>query len=477
MTSEMTNDMANENEIYDDMDKLYYEAFRATYDEVQKPMTEEKFKKLFFEYSHSDTSNLSHLKISKIDFFVYETKEKIKNVSKEVYVLKKSFIMPMEDLFNYISNFCLRYIKNKYNIKIAKFYEDLCENFINSYNLKSEMPELTAYKFSSPEHSIFIKFDMFMEDIKIKYIRETEYDEFGNENYTYEGYIADIYNYDLVIASFFKFLKNYPENFRVKVENFFNFDVLFVDDANLPDKDYIEGMNKLSDELYSILSEKKGEYFPLKELSLDLTISSKSTIKPVTTHILKSIVTGSPFFFSFDEEGSKVRVLNDDEVIHKIETYFKNNQKGFSEFPETIESPGLIAVTFIGSNFPFKEAAEYVKTRPVIFIGNVPADSRLEDYISFSDEDLNNPGIPDIKYLKIFDLKDTVKTWIENNCVISFLPYDRDKIEFFSGRIKILFPKLMEKLSPILNLSNNPFNPFEYTLSQKINDFIKVSKG
>lgn len=390
-----------------EQEKLY-QKFLNHFNKLQRPLFEDEFE----EYKE-------------IKDFISEIKLIL---SYHPYTNYYTLYLPDENLYYILNKICQVILKKNDEIKINEFYYLVVEGFLSYYNLY----ELIGRIIYQHKNTLYIQF-------------------FGVE---FSWKFA-------VIDQFTDFLIENRDKYRITKK----------------DKDiFVESIIRFSEKNQKIFLNSILEVFrdihtktiQFNELILELELILKE-LKPINYYVIETVIKNNPLYFNFDEQSKIVNILSDEEIIEKIQEYFKNNQKLVNEFGGVIEESGFIALTFIGKNFPFSEAAEYVKTRPIIFVDSILDKTDLETYISFSNEDLINPEVPDTKYLKIFNLEDDVKNWIVENCYISFLPYDRD-------RVKLLFPKLVEKLSPVLNLSSSANNLFEYTLKQKINEYLS-SKG
>lgn len=175
--------------------------------------------------------------------------------------------------------------------------------------------------------------------------------------------------------------------------------------------------------------------------------------------------------------------------IESVINHLNRNAKPFSKIEYFAKQPGIYAIFFYGDKFPLEEAVEYLKIRPIIYIGKTESSSYERDFKqhftsgqtgrstlrrSFGallKEQLNLKPIPrnisensDRRYRNYkFDSEGEIRLtdWMKSNLGLSFYPMERD-IE----QIKTLEKELINKLVPVLNLKDNYGNIF-YSLVEK----------
>lgn len=204
----------------------------------------------------------------------------------------------------------------------------------------------------------------------------------------------------------------------------------------------------------------KGKSITLKELTYSVNRVKLDTLtpKPFNEELIKEIILQNSGRLMYDISKDTISLSDD---LEFMTNYFKENRYNFNEFNFAENSSGLLAYIFIGKEFPLKEAEEYVKTRPVIFIDEIHYTN--VNRINFSNESTL------IEYLKaVMDTSndEEIKKWLSENIALSY--YEESKAE-----IKKIAPKIIEKFSPIFNLDNNPGNLFQYTLKSKLEEYYK----
>lgn len=187
--------------------------------------------------------------------------------------------------------------------------------------------------------------------------------------------------------------------------------------------------------------------------------------KPFSMELVEEIISEDQDRFEIDKSNGLVKLVDDLDYISKV---LIKNQYLLKEFNTNYQSSGFLALIFVGKDFPLKEASDYVATRPIIYlksVNNLSIEfSKLPDDEGFLINEF-------IEYLRaILPDQIIIKDWIKENLTFSFLKYDKDEI-------KKLHNPLIEKLSPILNVNNNPGNLFQYTLKSKLEEYyIKFPK-
>lgn len=207
-----------------------------------------------------------------------------------------------------------------------------------------------------------------------------------------------------------------------------------------------------------VLRDMKGESISLKELTYSVNRIKLDifTPKPFNEELIKEIILQNSGRLVYDISKDKITLSED---LEYITNYFKENRYNFNEFNFAENSSGLLAYIFVGKEFPLKEAEEYVKTRPIIFIDEI-------HYTNVNRINISNESTLR-EYLKaVMDISDDeeIKKWLSENIALSY--YEESKAE-----IKKIAPKIIEKFSPIFNLDKNPGNLFQYTLKSKLEEY------
>jgi len=194
--------------------------------------------------------------------------------------------------------------------------------------------------------------------------------------------------------------------------------------------------------------------FRINRLPIDAGIP-----KPFNNNLLEKIILDDSDRFKYDRSTGLVELIDD---LTYLVSVINKNQFLMKEFNFNLQKAGFLAFTFIGKIFPLKEAIDYVSTRPIIFINTVKNLSNEFSSIIKEDNLFLNEFI---EYLTaILQNNTSVNDWINENLTVSFTEFDGDLIS------KLRNP-LISKLSPILNISNNPGNLFQYTLKAKLEEY------
>lgn len=260
-------------------------------------------------------------------------------------------------------------------------------------------------------------------------------------------------------------IRQFPLVFRVDPESEL---VTYTPPANL--KDTVikimlsEGSNELTPEIPI-------DYYYIESVVLLQHLNTsqlyfKEFQSPVTQKdLLVLIKKNSSIFFNgayelLNAEPGEFFIYKD--IAHLIEILKRNESN-----PESSASFGnkLIAVKFIGENFPLAEAEDFVKRRPYIWINmfEYSQDKKDETPSVITLSSLAGSELDEL-LMAILPESTEVERWKNENLVISIIeesdiPYDLDEA------IKRLF----EKLKPVLNLDNES-NFFNFTLSAKLEE-------
>ena len=208
--------------------------------------------------------------------------------------------------------------------------------------------------------------------------------------------------------------------------------------------------------MIKVLRDTKGKSLSLKDLTFAVNRIKLETLtpKPFNEELIKQIVIQNSGRLVYDISKDAI-TLSDD--LEYITNYFKENRQHFNEFNFPQNTSGFLAWVFIGNDFPMKEAIEYVKTRPIIFIDEILDRTSKNILVNYKL----------IEYLKaVMDTSDDeeIKTWLSENVILSYYEEGIDQV-------KLLSPKIIEKFSPIFNTNKNPGNLFQYTLESKLEEY------
>lgn len=225
---------------------------------------------------------------------------------------------------------------------------------------------------------------------------------------------------------------------------------------------------------YSILynfRKSKRESLELKNLDFRINRSpvELDIPKPVLMDYVISQLEKSSDIYSFDKETEKVFLKND---LERIKKNLQSNSLKFLKFNNFVQmyslgGSGILSLSYTGQNFPLTEASEYVKLRNIIFI------TRTYSLYNNFQKLFDFNKINDSKFLLILSAiigEENLENWVTENIKISFHeeyfePTDKELID--------LEKRIIEDISPLLNLEGNPGNLFRITLEDKLNAYLE----
>ena len=188
-----------------------------------------------------------------------------------------------------------------------------------------------------------------------------------------------------------------------------------------------------------------------------------------------------------------------DSEISKIVNQLNQEAQPFLQIKNFSQKPGLYAIYFYGEQFPIKEAAEYIKIRPIIYLGKTETSSlnrNLKQHFQSGQTgrstlrrslgallrvQLNLQPIPrghfddsEMKFRNYkfdADSENRLTDWMKKNLGLSFYPVQNDL-----SQIRYLEKKIISKIVPVLNLSDNFSNIFYKQVEDARNTCVKLAK-
>lgn len=185
--------------------------------------------------------------------------------------------------------------------------------------------------------------------------------------------------------------------------------------------------------------------------------------------------------------------------IDVVLNYLKKKVRPFLQIENFSFQPGIYAVFFFGTQFPLKEATEYIKIRPIIYLGKTETSSHdrdLKQHFTSGQtgrstlrrslgallrEKLNLRPVPrnisensERRFMNYkFDPDGEIKLteWMRINLGLSFYPIENDM-----SRIRFLEKELIQKIVPVLNLRDNYHNIFYSLVENARNTCITLAK-
>ncbi len=298
-------------------------------------------------------------------------------------------------------------------------------------------------------------------------VTETIIDELGKQVVNYYGLKDPLgESFDLTSdaglgeeknATLLKFLNKHNNNFYVRQgEDWLLGKKNLVGLVEWKDKVLDRDMKIIRNVIIKVLRDMKEKNLSLKDLTYSVNRIKLDTLipKPFNEELIKEIVIQNSGRLVYDISKDAIALPDD---LEYITNYFKENRQHFNEFIFPQDTSGLLAWIFTGSDFPMKEAIEYVKTRPIIFMDEIL--HRTSNSLLINDEFR--------EYLKaVMDTSDNeeIEIWLSENVTLSY--YEESLSE-----IKKLYPKIIEKFSPVFNVNKNPGNLFQYTLKSKYEEY------
>lgn len=303
---------------------------------------------------------------------------------------------------------------------------------------------------------------------------ETMIDELGRQVVNYYGLLDPLgTSFDITSdaglgdekeAKLLSFLKKHDDLFYVHTGKAGLFKKsLFVGLVEWKDKVLEEDRKIIRNEMIKVLRINKTKTLSLKDLTYIINRTQLDTLisKPFDVKLIKTIVHENLGRVIYDKSNETISLSDD---LDYITNYFKEIRQPYSNI-EVSEGPsGLLAYVFIGNEFPLREAVEYVKTRPIIFIDEI---HQGIDVILFGTSKNSRSDYEFREYLKaVMDTSDDEKIdiWLSENVTLSYYKEGSDQV-------KLLAPKIIEKFSPVFNVDKNPGNLFQYTLKTKLDKY------
>lgn len=190
---------------------------------------------------------------------------------------------------------------------------------------------------------------------------------------------------------------------------------------------------------------------------------------PLTNTSIKEVIINNPSNFAFDEKNGLVKLKADVDSLKNYLTKGNSwNYERFSNFlaenkKNSMTSPAIVAIHFVGDEFPLVEAVEYVKIRPIIYLDYFASIKEgIEKFSDFTNK-VNSEFLTILSSILPEDVD--LKKWLENFISITIYYKNYDDYAFS------LIPELINSFSPVLNLNNNPGNLFRITLEDKIAEY------
>jgi hypothetical protein len=190
----------------------------------------------------------------------------------------------------------------------------------------------------------------------------------------------------------------------------------------------------------------------------------------------------------------KIKSTNDIE-IERILEYLERNPVSIENLSYNTDS-GVYAIHFYGREFPLQYAVEYVKIRPIIYIGKTESSFSSRDFKThFANGrtgvstlrrslgalllvELNLKPIPrgsgrtemDFRNYKfVDDGEERLTAWMKSNLQLSVYPLNQERIAKIEN-------KLIKLAVPVLNLKDNYGNLFYRTIEEKRNNCVQLAK-
>lgn len=184
-------------------------------------------------------------------------------------------------------------------------------------------------------------------------------------------------------------------------------------------------------------------------------------VKPFENEQIKEIILNNSEKFVFEESKGIIQLKNDLNLIINSLSQNKINLTELSKLNYDNNVEVLVALYFKGEKFILSEAEEYVKTRPIISIYTI---GKYDLYIFDTLEIYLSNELAEI-IDSLFENDYQAENWMLNNLSASYYyEYCESSSMFYENVVK----KLINQLSPVFNLQDNPGNLFKYTLESKL---------
>lgn len=213
---------------------------------------------------------------------------------------------------------------------------------------------------------------------------------------------------------------------------------------NIGESDFTKNQKiKLSTKiLIQALNERDDEYY-------------KDYQEPVELNDLLLLVNEYPEYLSISANGEFI-IYN---ILLQVKALIKRNQHADSAAKTTGER--LYFYSFVGQDFPFDAAKEYVKLRKTIYI----------KYVKWNTLDQLKTELLVTKKTELGTILDKTLDnsykpgqWIKNNLLISWIDsYDTPL------PLDNFYKYLLKQVSPVFNLQDNPDNIFRHSLEEILN--------
>ncbi|HMU44265.1 MAG TPA: hypothetical protein PKA80_13280 [Ignavibacteriaceae bacterium] len=289
-------------------------------------------------------------------------------------------------------------------------------------------------------------------------LRHNTYSSLEDITY-YKSDVGIAHNYDNLI----RFIDNHKDKFYTKTDSIYGSNALIKVGLKVwIDRGIAyEPQKIIRSQIIKELKKQVPSILPLKSLTfrINRTPSSAGIPKPFSESLIEEIIKNDESRFKYNYATGLVELIDVLEYLAKV---INKKQSLLKEFDHNMQQPGFLVFTYIGQNFPLKEAADYISTRPIIFVKTVNDLSKEFNAIIEEGDFLPSEFIENLRAILPNDT--SVLNWLDENVTISFMSSSLDDV-------KKLGNQLIAKLSPIFNIRNNPGNLFQYTLKSKVEEY------
>lgn len=249
-------------------------------------------------------------------------------------------------------------------------------------------------------------------------------------------------------------INKYPDKFYLKKDTFY---------SNEKDKESVGlclweetaetvALKMIREELYCYLYSSSNPEIDLKKAThfINRSKTNYGVPRPILIDFVLTAVKSKNKMIEVDGDLIKIKQDYLDEIIFDLRsenTLWELSKSSF--IPQ-----GIVAIRFTGEDFPITEAKEYVKVRDIIALGrkNYEYPQTLLNYI------IRNTELFQI-ISRHFSKKEEAIEWLTNNTRCHIIGMSFKLIE-------TIFPMLIKKVNPVLNVKDNPDNIFYSTISK-----------
>lgn len=219
-----------------------------------------------------------------------------------------------------------------------------------------------------------------------------------------------------------------------------------------------ESINKIHNFILELFRISKITKLDLTRLVFELNRYDLEVVfpKPYTKKLIIEIIRTFGKYYTIEKDAVVLIAdlnLATSELLENTEALNDNLLK-----KSTSKINSILSLKFTGDEFLYEPAIEYVKLRKIISLIKIEDDKNYKGEAKTYLELIKDSEL--FNFLKkILKNDEEVMQWIKENTVAG--EYSDTK-----NHIREIYPKLIEKFSPVFNLKNNPGNLFSFSLNE-----------